>query len=153
LTIDIFLVISVILIAWLGWSAGLARTFFAVFAGFMAIFASTKYPYQEGLNFYLVFLMTALLIIVLGVLTLRIIKFFYLNILDRLGGALLSVCIWLIVSINVLIPTMTHGTHALDRSTNNIIYTTISNTMQSKIPMFKDYVPPLLERKVMERQK
>ncbi|GHT51550.1 hypothetical protein AGMMS49990_06070 [Endomicrobiia bacterium] len=152
MVIDIFLVISVVLIAWLGCSAGLVRAFFAVLAGFMATFVSANCSYQEGLNVYLVFLVTALFVIMLGALILRLVSFFYLNILDRLGGALLSVCVWLIVSINILIPTITRGTHKLDKSTSTI-YTAISDTIQSKIPIFTDYVPPLLERKVVKRQK
>jgi uncharacterized membrane protein required for colicin V production len=154
LVIDIFLVISTILIIRLGWSVGLIRTFFAVFSGFMAIFVSAKYSYQKSLNFYLIFAITALFVIMLGALTLRIISFFYLNILDRLGGVLLSVCVWLIISMNILIPTMTHETtYTLNKSTNTTIYATISNMIQSKIPIFTDYVYPLLEKKVIKRQK
>ncbi|GHT37709.1 hypothetical protein AGMMS49593_05390 [Endomicrobiia bacterium] len=148
MVIDIFLVISVVLIAWLGWSTGLVRAFFAVIAGFMATFVSAKCSYQEGLNVYLIFLVTALFVIMFGALILRIVSFFYLNILDRLGGALLSVCVWLIVSINILIPTI-HGTHKLDKSTSTI-YTAISDIIQLKIPIFTDYIPPLLERKVVK---
>jgi uncharacterized membrane protein required for colicin V production len=152
LVIDIFLVVSVILIAWLGWSAGLTRTFFAVLAGFVAVFVASKYPYQEGLNFYVIFVIATLFIIMLSRFILRMISFFYLNVLDRIGGAVLGVCVWLIVAINVVIPTMTHGTHILNGSTHTI-YATISHTMQSKFPIFKDYVPSSLERKVSEHQK
>jgi uncharacterized membrane protein required for colicin V production len=152
LVIDIFLVVSIVLAVWFGWSAGLTRTFFAVLAGFLAIFATNKYPYQEGLNPYFIFAITALFIIMLGAFILRMISFFYLNIFDRTGGAVLSVSIWLVVSINIIIPTMTHGTHLLDGS-NNAIYSNISRVMQSKIHMFKDYIPPSLERRVLERQK
>jgi hypothetical protein len=131
----------VILVIRLGWSVGLIRTFFAVFSGFMAIFVSTKYSCQESLKFYIIFAITALFIIMLGALTLRIISFFYLNVLDRLGGALLSVCVWLIISVNILIPTMTYGTtYTLNKSTS-IIYATISNIIQSKIPIFTNWVP------------
>ena len=146
MVIDIFLVVSVILIAWLGWLTGFTRTFFAILAGLVAVFVASKYPYQEGLNFYIIFAITALFIIMLGGFILRIISFFYLNILDRIGGAVLSVCVWLIVAINVIIPTMLHGTYILDESTHTI-YTIISHTMQAKIPMFKEYVLSSLEKK------
>lgn len=151
MAIDIFLTLSVFLTAWLGWRAGFTRTFFAGLAGFLAIFAASKYPYQEGINFYLVFAITALLAIMAGGFTLRLISFFYLNILDKIGGAVLSACIWLIVSVNIIVPTVICGNHVSDRTSH--IYKTISNIMQSKIPVFKDYVPQLLERKIMERQK
>ena len=100
----------------------------------------------------MVFAMTALFVIIVGGFTLRLISFFYLNILDKLGGAVLSVCIWLIVSVNIIIPTVIYGNHA-SGGTSHTIYETVSRIMQSKIPVFKDYVPRLLERKIMERQK
>jgi uncharacterized membrane protein required for colicin V production len=152
LIVDLFLVISVILIGWLGWSTGFTRTFFAAFAGFMSIFAASKYPYQEGLNFYIIFLITALFITMLGAFTLRVIKFFYLNILDRLGGMILSVFIWLIVSVNIIIPTIAGDEQVLYGSKYKI-YSSISNIIQSKIPIFKDYIPKLIERKIKMRQK
>ena len=152
MAIYIFLTISIVLAAWLGWRTGFTRTFFAVLAGFLAIFIASRYPYQEGINSYLVFAMTALFVIIVGGFTLRLISFFYLNILDKLGGAVLSVCIWLIVSVNIIIPTVIYGNHA-SGGTSHTIYETVSRIMQSKIPVFKDYVPRLLERKIMERQK
>ena len=152
LLIDILLIASTVLIACLGWSAGITRSFFAVLAGFVSIFAANKYPYQEGINFYLIFIITALFIMMAGGFMLRVVKFFFMNPVDKAGGAILSVFVWLIVSINVLIPTLTHGTHALEGTARNTVYKTISNTMQSNIPLFRDYVPPSLERKVLARQ-
>lgn len=152
LLIDIFLIVSILVIAYLGWSAGLTRSFFAVLAGFLAIFAADKYPYQEGLNYYLIFVITALFIMMLGGFVLRLVHFFYMNTVDRAGGAVLSVLVWLVVSVNVIVPTLTHGTHALDGTTRTV-YKTISKSMQKSIPLFKDYVPPSLEKKVLERQR
>jgi uncharacterized membrane protein required for colicin V production len=146
LLIDIFLISSIILIAWFGWNVGFTRTFFAVFAGFSAVFVATKYPYQEGINFYLIFAVTALFIFMIGAFTLRVINFFYLNILDRIGGAVLSICIWLIVSINIIIPTITQ-IHALDES-KHTVHGTISDAMQFKFQGFKDYVPQLFKKQV-----
>jgi uncharacterized membrane protein required for colicin V production len=144
LEIDIFLTLSIVLAVWLGWSAGFTRTFFAVLAGFLAVFAASKYPHQEGLNFYLVFAITALLVIMVGGFTLRLISFFYLNILDRIGGAALSACVWLIVSVNIIVPTVFCGTYmSCDQS---YIYKTVSRIMQSEVPVFKDYVPQSLGR-------
>lgn len=152
LLIDIFLIASIILVAYLGWSAGFTRSFFAVIAGFLSILAASKYPYQDGINFYLVFVITALFVMIAGGFVLRLVNFFYLKIVDRAGGAILSVVVWIVVSVNVIIPTLTHGTHALDGPAQNTVYTTISKTMHKNIPLFKDYVPPSLEQKVLERQ-
>jgi uncharacterized membrane protein required for colicin V production len=151
LAIDIFLTLSVALAIWLGWSTGFARTFFAVLAGFLAVFVASKYPYQEGLNFYLIFTITALLVIMSGGFTLRLISFFYLNVLDRIGGAALSACVWLLVSVNVIIPAVFCGTCMAYRQ--SYIYKTVFRVMQSELPIFKDYVPLLLGRIKMECRK
>ncbi|MDR2251469.1 MAG: hypothetical protein LBD98_01335 [Endomicrobium sp.] len=142
--IDVFFVIGIILVIWLGWSAGLARTFFAVLAGFIAIFASDKYPYQEGMNAYLIFSIAAVFVIMVGAFTLRIINFFYLNIFDRIGGAFLSLCVSLIVFINVITPSLASRTQ-FDAS-NSYIYSIITRTMQSKTSIFKDYIPLFLAK-------
>jgi hypothetical protein len=143
LIVDIFFVITIILVIWLGWSAGLVRTFFAVLAGFIAIFAADKYPYQEGMNNYLIFSIAAVFIIMLGAFTLRIINFFYLNIFDRIGGVFLSLCVWIIIFINILIPSVNNWT-SLDLK-NSYVYIS-AMTIQLKIPIFKNYIPSFFEK-------
>jgi hypothetical protein len=143
--VDILFIASTILIIWLGWSAGLARTFFAVLAGFVAIFAADKYPYQEGMNAYLIFSIAVVFIIMLGAFTIKIINFFYLNIFDRIGGAFLSVCVWIIVFINIVIPSVTNWT-SIDVN-SSYVYGAFAKTIQSKIPVFKDYVPLFFEKR------
>jgi uncharacterized membrane protein len=140
-------VASIVIIARIGWCTGFIKTFFTVLAGFLAIFTANKYPYQEGLNFYLIFVIIALFIIMLGNFTLRFISFFYLNILDKAAGMILSICVWLIISVNIIIPavTYTYDEHTL-YAQKHTIYKNISNVIQSKIPVFKNYVPRLLEK-------
>ncbi|MDR2067226.1 MAG: hypothetical protein LBP57_05340 [Endomicrobium sp.] len=149
--VDIFLVISLTLIGWLGWQAGLVRVCFAVLAGFCAILAASKYPYQKQFNFYYVFVVVALFLVVIGGVVLRIIKFFYLNILDRFGGLIVSVLVWLVVSVKIVIPTMISGTYGLEKQ-KHVLYTYISNTIKAKFPIFEDYVPGFLEKKFIEHK-
>jgi len=125
----------------LGWSVGFTRTFFAVLSGFLAIFVSNKYSYGERLNLYLIFVITALFVIVLGCFIARFIKFLYMGILDRIGGLMLNACVWLILFVNVIVPIIPNNSYALDAS-NSTIYRTVSHIMQSKIPLFKKCVPP-----------
>jgi hypothetical protein len=144
LLVDLLFAITTLLIIWLGWSAGLARSFFAALAGFIAILAANKYPYQEGMNSYLIFLIAAVFVIMIGAFTLRVINFFYLNILDRVGGMLLSVCVWLVVFIYVVTPTIVSWAQIDVR--NSYVYYVIINTIHSKTPIFRDYIPSFLEK-------
>ena len=91
LLIDIFILASILLTAWFGWSAGLTRSFFALLAGFVSVMAAEKYPYQSGINYYLVFAICSLVFYMTGAFALRIVKFFYMNLIDKAGGAVLSV--------------------------------------------------------------
>jgi membrane-associated phospholipid phosphatase len=142
--VDIFFVVPAILIIWLGWYAGLARTFFAVLAGFIAIFAADKYPYQEGMNNYLIFSIAAVFIIMVGAFILRIINFFYLNIFDRIGGAFLSACVWTIIFINILVPSLNRR-FSYDLSSSYVYVS--AKTLELKMPIFKDYILPFLKEK------
>lgn len=151
LLIDIFILVSIILIAWFGWSAGLTRTFFALLAGFVSIMAAEKYPYQSGINFYLIFVICALVFYMAGAFILRAVRFFYMNLIDKTGGAVLSVLVWFVVCINVVVPTLTYGTQALDGSSRSF-YKTVSTSMHKNIPFLRDYVPAALENKVIAIQ-
>ncbi|MDR2191435.1 MAG: hypothetical protein LBO62_00940 [Endomicrobium sp.] len=151
LLIDIFLAVSIALAAWLGWSAGATRSFFAAFSGFAAVFAASRYPYQEGINFWLIFVISALIIIMICGFVLRLVNFFFMKPFDKAGGAVLSVLVWIVVSVNVIVPTLTHGTRALDGS-GNTLYKTFSRTIRKNVPILKDYIPPYLEKKVLQRQ-
>ena len=137
---DILFIISIFIIAWFGWKAGLARSFFAVAAGFLAIWAASLYPYQEGINFYLIFAVTALFVFIIAVFIVRLIEFFYLRIIDRMLGLILNVLVWIVVSVNVIIPTITQNNHAPEAAQEARFYNTISDKVQKHIPIFKDYV-------------
>ncbi|MDR0820800.1 MAG: hypothetical protein LBN19_04760 [Endomicrobium sp.] len=77
----------------------------------------------------------------------RLISFFYLNILDRIGGTALSDCVWLVVSVNIIIPAVFCGTYM--SYGQSYIYKTVSRVIQSEVPVFKDYVPQSLEKIMM----
>jgi uncharacterized membrane protein required for colicin V production len=151
LLIDVFLAVSILLIGWLGWSAGATRSFFAALSGFTAVFAASKYPYQEGINFWLVFFISALAVIIICGFALRLVKFFFMKPFDKAGGAVLSVVVWTIVSVNVIIPTLTHGTEALNGSRGSL-YKTLSAAIHKNVPVLKDYVPPYLEKKALRKK-
>ena len=86
-----------------------------------------------------------------GAFVLRVVKFFYMNLIDKAGGAVLSVLVWLVVCVNVVVPTLTYGTQALGGSERSF-YKTVSASMQKNMPFIKAYVPAVLENRVIARQ-
>jgi uncharacterized membrane protein required for colicin V production len=151
LLVDILLIINIIVAGYLGWRAGFTRSSFSVLAGFLAIYFANKYPYQDGVNAYIIFFIATLVIFILGAFVLRLVYFFYMNIVDKVGGMVLNIAVWLIISINVLVPTLTYGTAVLEGSTYSL-YRVISEQMHLRIPVFKDYVPSALGKVAVEKQ-
>ena len=137
---DILFIISVFTIAWFGWKAGFVRSAFAVATGFLSFWAASAYPYQEGIKFYLVFIVTALFIFIIAALIFRLVKFLYLGVVDKTLGLALNLFVWFMVCVNVIIPTMTKDTHAPEAAQERVIFNTISDTVQKKFSIFKEYV-------------
>jgi hypothetical protein len=151
LLIDILLAVNIILASYLGWKAGFTRSSFAVFTVFMSIYIATKYPYQEGINFYLIFSITAIISFMIGAFALRLVRFFYMNTLDKVGGMILNIFVWLIISVNVLVPTLTYRTAVLEGSKYSL-YAIISDQLHLRMPMFKNYVPSMIGKMAVEKQ-
>jgi Ca2+/H+ antiporter len=122
-----------------GWSVGFTKIFFTILAGFLAAFISSKYSYREGLSLYLTFVVVAVLTIVLGCFIVRLVDFLCMNFLDKIGGLVLSVCVWLILCTNVIVPIMVYENYVLDKSSGKICRT-VSCFIESKVPLFKGYV-------------
>jgi hypothetical protein len=51
---------------------------------------------------------------------------------------MLSACVWLIVSVNIIIPTVFCGNYM--SCGQSYVYIFASRIIQSKLPVFKDYV-------------
>ncbi|MDR1784397.1 MAG: hypothetical protein LBQ99_01495 [Endomicrobium sp.] len=123
----------------MGWSIGFTRIFFAILAGFLAIFVASEYSCRKGLNLYLAFVITVLLIVAIGYFIKRLVNFLCIDFLDKIGGLAINVCVWLILYMNIIMPTvMTCENYTLDKSSGRI-YKTISCFVKSKIPLFKNY--------------
>jgi hypothetical protein len=103
--IDIFLLISIILIAWFGWHLGVLKSFLLIFAvALLFLFVANDFQLsKKGTDFYLLIALVVLFIVIMAVF-LRVVKFFHLSILDKVGGAVLSVYVWIGLSIDVLVP-------------------------------------------------
>ena len=62
LIINIIVIFVLFLLLYISFQAGIVRTLFAVSAGFFAVILAENYPYQYGINYYLIFVITALVI-------------------------------------------------------------------------------------------
>ena len=122
---------------YIGFYAGIIKSFFALAAGFFAIILAEIYPYQFGINYYFVFAAVALIIFLIGLFVFSIVKFFYLSIFDKLAGACLGAFIWFVLSANVVIPTFNTSVEKIETKTTSYI----SNLSKELLPSFGKYVP------------
>ena len=137
IAINICLFILLAVLLYIGFYAGIIKSFFAVAAGFFAIILAENYPYQFGINYYFVFAAVALIIFLIGLFIFRVVKFFYLSIFDKLAGACLGLFIWFVLSANVVIPTFNTSVEKIETKTTSYI----SNLSKELLPSFGKYVP------------
>ena len=146
IAINICLFILLAVLLYIGYYAGIIKSFFAVAAGFFAIILAENYPYQFGINYYFVFAAVALIIFLIGLFVFGIVKFFYLSIFDKLAGACLGIFIWFVLSANVVIPTFNTSVEKIETKTTNYI----SNLSKELLPSFGKYVPTFVFDKKKE---
>jgi len=137
LLINIILFVLLAFLLYIGFYAGIIKSFFAVAAGFFAIVLAENYPYQSGINYYFIFAAVAIIIFLIGLFIFGIVKFFYLSIFDKLAGACLGIFIWLVLSANVVIPAFNISGNKAETATT----TYISNLSKEVLPVFGKYVP------------
>ncbi|MDD5021814.1 MAG: hypothetical protein PHR82_06785 [Endomicrobiaceae bacterium] len=133
--IDILLIVLLLFFFYIGFKAGIVRSFFAVTAGFIAIILAENYPYQVGINYYLIFCVSAVSVYLTGLFFLRLVNFMFLSFFDKLAGSCLAVLIWFILSANCIIPSLTDGNNKLETK----IVLTISRLSSKTFPSFGKY--------------
>lgn len=133
--IDVLLIVSFLFFFYIGFKAGIIRSFFAVTAGFVSIILAKNYPHQVGINYYLIFCVSAVSIYITGLFVLRFVNFIFLSFFDKLTGACLGVLIWIILSANCIVPSLTNGNKKLETK----ITATVSGISGKMFPSFGKY--------------
>lgn len=146
LAIDGSIILLLLFLLYIGYYAGIIKSFFAVVSGFFAIILAENYPYQVGINYYFVFVAVALIIFLVGIFIFKIVKFLYLSIFDKLAGACLGFFLWLILSANVIIPSLDVYANQIQ---SKIEKTTsiISKLSKVTLPIFGKYIPSFIDNK------
>lgn len=143
LVINIIIIFALILLVYISFQAGIVRTIFAVLAGLVSILLAENYPYQYGINYYLVFCFSALVIFFIGLFVVRVLKFLCLSFFDKLAGAIFGIFLWFVICANCLVPTLTQGIEKVENGFSN----KLSISVQKVLPIFAEYVPQFLTEK------
>lgn len=146
LAIDGSIILLLLFLLYIGYYAGIIKSFFAVVSGFFAIVLAESYPNQVGINYYFVFVAVAIIIFLVGIFIFKIVKFLYLSIFDKLAGACLGFFLWLILSANVIIPSLDVYANQIQ---SKIEKTTsiISKLSKVTLPIFGKYIPSFIDNK------
>ncbi len=140
--VNITIILILLLFLYIGYSAGIIKSFFAVSAGFFSALLAERYPYQEGINYYFVFVATAVIIFITGIIVLKIVKFLYLSLFDKIAGAFLGALLGFIISVNFVIPTIDRTVGIISDIRVKAEY--VSDVSSKALPMFGKYVPKFL---------
>lgn len=149
LVINIIVVFALILLVYISFQAGIIRTVFAVLAGFISILLAENYPYQYGINYYLVFAFSALVVFFIGLFCVRVLRFLCLSIFDKLAGAAVGLILWFVICANCLVPTLTQGVEEMENGFTN----SVSNIVQKTMPIFDEYIPKFAIDKKLKKSK
>ena len=149
LVINIIVVFALILLVYISFQAGIIRTVFAVLAGFISILLAENYPYQYGINYYLVFAFSALVVFFIGLFCVRVLRFLCLSIFDKLAGAAVGLILWFVICANCLVPTLTQGVEEMENGFTN----SVSNIVQKTMPIFDEYIPKFAIDKKLKNTK
>lgn len=133
--IDVLLIVSLLFFFYIGFRAGIIRSFFAVTAGFVAIILAKNYPHQVGINYYLIFCVSAVSIYITGLFVLRFANFMFLSFFDKFIGSCLGILIWIVLSANCIIPSVTNDNKKLETK----IVTNITHLSSKIFPSFGKY--------------
>jgi len=134
--IDTLLIVLLLFFFYIGFKAGIIRSFFAVMAGFIAIVLAKSYPYQIGINYYLVFFVSAVSVYIAGLFILRFVDFMFLSFFDKFIGSCLGILIWIILSANCIVPSITTGSN---KKIETKIVTNVSSISHKMFPSFGQY--------------
>lgn len=135
--IDIIVIVVLLVLLYIGFSTGIIKSFFAVSAGFFSVLLAENYPYQIGINYYLIFIASAIGIFLIGLLVFKIFKFLYLSIFDKTMGACFGIILWFILSANFIIPVLTPSSKPVDTKVSSVI----SRISLKFFPSFNKYKP------------
>ncbi|MFA7073698.1 MAG: hypothetical protein WC234_00750 [Endomicrobiaceae bacterium] len=145
---DVILIALLLLFIYIGFSTGIIKSFFAVSAGFFSVLLAENYPYQIGINYYLIFIASAIAIFLLGMLIFQIVKFLYLSIFDKTVGAFFAVIIWFVLSANVMIPVLNCQS---SEPVKTKVSSEISELSSRFFPSFSKFTPNLqVDEKIKE---
>ena len=136
--LDIALIVSCVVIFMLGFSAGITRSIFAVAAGFLGIMAASRYPDQSGVNYYIILAAVVVIVLIAGSLTQKVVKFFYLNIVDKAAGGVLGVFVWALVALNVILPSIHYAPDFVEKSKISLSRVTL-NASNRYLPQFGSF--------------
>lgn len=149
LVVNIIIILALILLVYISFQAGIIRTVFAVLAGFVSILLAENYPYQYGINYYLVFAFSALVVFFTGLFCVRVLKFLCLSIFDKLAGAVVGLILGFVICANCLVPTLTQGVEEMENGLTN----SVSKIVQKTMPIFDEYIPKFAIDKKIKNSK
>lgn len=107
---DIITLGIVLLGGYFGLQTGILASAFYVASGFVGLWSAQRYAARLDMNFYLLFILTAAAVVLVGFLLGRIFKKLFLGKPDRIIGGLLGLFLGVLIVSMALVPVSFHTT-------------------------------------------
>ncbi len=108
---NVFDVIALLMMgfgAYFGFETGIIASIFYISSGFVGMWAAQRYVPEPGLQFYVVFLAGAGVVILAGFVASKILKSVCLGMTDRVVGAFLGLLLGFAIIATVVLPLASH---------------------------------------------
>ena len=136
---DVAVLIVIMLIAIFGFNVGILMSIFYFIAGFGGAWVAQSYASALGINYYIVFVVSALLFIVIGFIIKKIAGALFLCSVDKFLGLILGAVIGLWLVVSIMYP------YALNMD-KVVRETTVSSYFSQKVMVWLNNKFPVLNR-------
>jgi|GEM_PF-2525428 len=144
---DLIILVLVLLFCTVGFRTGIVTSLFCISSGYIGLYVAKKYCVLLGMNFYLVFALAALVIILAGLFFGRLAQEILLGAFDNILGSALGAAFAIMMVSILMFPVLGK------LSWQNQVYVMASYSGSHIIPWVQKTLPPVKELSFSEIQK
>jgi len=136
---DVVILVLVALGAYFGFSTGIIASIFYMSSGFAGMWAAHKFSSQLGINFYILFVLAAGIVVLAGFIIGKIVRGLLLGWLDKAGGLAFGILLGLAVFAVAMFPAA--------KKVNAKWQDTVQRSFSVKkiMPVMKKFLPAISE--------
>jgi uncharacterized membrane protein required for colicin V production len=140
---DIVVLIVVLLTTFFGSKTGIIASIFYIASSFIGMWVAHRFSAVVGINFYLLFIVTAAVVIFAGYLISKLFHAVLLGPADRIGGGVLGLILGILIVATIVVPLIRHSPSAAKKYA-------LSSFTTTKVLPFTEKAAPIVRRVKIE---